>query len=171
MREGLGHLFNDVLMFFAGAQVEEAGQEMILRNGALYISLWSVFGAIGIPLGVWLLWKKGATRTGTICLVLGLLALLLVVPSLFHDEIRMTPQTIRVRTGVFWNDHWKEIPLEDLQELVLIRPTNPVRKETTWRFLYPHGAQILYHPPDLWRFNQEVILTRLRQWGVLITQR
>lgn len=166
MMESLGHAFNRLLSLVAACRVEEVGPELVIRNGYCYIGLWIMAAIIAIPLGIKLLRRDVESRLGWSALILGLVGILLIVPGLLHDEIRMTPTTIRVRTGAFWTDEWKEIPLGDLQRVRVFLDRSEGRSKVKWRFEYPKRAVITYGPPDLWRFNREVIHDRLKKQGV-----
>ena len=164
--ESLGHAFNWLLSLVAACRFEEVGPELVIRNGLFYIGLWVVGALLAIPLGIKLLRRDLESRLGWIALVVGMAGILLIVPGMLHDEIRMTPDAICVRTGFFWTDEWKEIPLGDLQRVCVCVDRSEGRSRVKWRFEYPKRAVITYGPPDLWRFNREVIHDRLKKQGV-----
>jgi hypothetical protein len=95
---------------------------------------------------------------------------LVVVPGIALESIRVAPDGLSVRTGLWFSPTERAFPFAELDEIVEseqeIDQRDAERRDRVWSFRYRTAAERRLKLPDLLDANREPVIESLRRRGI-----
>jgi len=146
--------------------VEESAEKTVIRFSPM-----SRLAMIAVPLFLllvgFILCLFRATRVaGLLGICATVLLGVLVLPGMYMDTVVITPTGITQTTGLWFSPTVKGFQYADVRSVSILKVQKQRRTARIWVVQYNNGTTEEIDPGDLWEFNEELVVKKLRGFGV-----
>ena len=148
-------------------RLEEVGTTATLRYQHGFVILVGVVSLLVLGVGLFLLLRSSARRFGAMLALFGGMFAFIGAPDMWMDRVVITPTEIRQTMGFWFSPRYTigfryaDVRLVSIRQVKQRRSTHRV-----WLVSYTSGIQEEISPGDLWDNSQNIIVERLRGFGV-----
>lgn len=157
-----------LLPLLAGCYVSDEDPDRIVFRFATWLLL--LVGGVGVALAVVAVLvarSRADGRKKAIAVLLPALVLGLFLPGMALDRVVVTPEEIQQTTGFWFLPNRKGFRYADVHSVrILERVSSKGVPYDVWRIQFRNGRSEELDPGDLWEKSSEVIVPRLRAYGV-----
>lgn len=155
---------------FSSATVAETADGVLTIHSApgRYI-MWAVAFLVVLPSSWWCWRRRLGGRFAPGVFFASLTVPLIVVPGIATESVRVTPESLSIRTGFWFAPTDYHIQLTDLAAFIetdeAVAQRGAPRRDTFWEFRYRSGRSLRIDLPDLFSANRAHVIEYLRQHG------
>ena len=167
IRRGAAALVAFALLWLTGCYaIEESADRTVIRFNAVS-RLLMVAIPFGMIAGGLLLCCFRPTRIPGAIVTLGVAGLSgLIVPGMYQDRVVITPTEITQTTGFWFAPKVNSFRYADVRSVSIRTVEKRDHDARLWVVRRKDGTTQEIDPGDLWEFNESLIVTKLRGYGV-----
>ena len=143
-------------------RIEEVGGTITLSYAHGFVFIVGVVSLVALAVGILLLSRPQSGRFGRGLTFFGGLFGLVGVPAMWSERVVITPTEIR-QESVFWHLGFR---YSDVASIAIREVKSGRSYSRVWFITRTDGGQGEIDPGDLWDKNQDLVVDRLRRFGV-----
>ncbi len=165
-------LFADLFqrLFESGSITRAADGSMYIQSAPERYVVWFLGSIVAVVLSGWCWRHRIGGRFAPGVFFASFLVPLIVVPGIAMEAVRVSPDSLAIRTGLWFSPKIDEIPLSDVESITerseAVEQRAVQRHDTFWYVRYRSGEERRIHLTDLLEGNREAVFEYFRQHGI-----